>query len=363
MTKKNIFLIVVAIILTSIWIVSIRGLKIKRVIDGQTVELNNGAMVTLLGVDPTVEAQNYLESLKGEKIVIVADNSQFFNVKRMSKGQRYPAYMLLKKGGSINRQILLSGFSHLNDAKPLNDSLNAFQLYASIARKSPTPMPKPTIKPQVIDYENDSIILPPAPIVQKNERKHSKWYVNGNDNLAMLEDACDFNLPYTKTFANMLAARSEGPYNFGQICEIFDYCYNKWRYVNDPADIEYVARASESIAASLTGDCDDFAILMASCILAIGGRPCINTGYNDHGGHAFTEVDIAGFDQEEVLDVVRSRFNAYNVTSLATRKDGSHLWLNLDWQARYPGGEYYDCSRSHDVYPYLDGRWTWETIN
>lgn len=363
MTKKNIFLIVVVLLLFAIWLISLRGLKIKNVIDGQTVELNNGAMVTLLGVDPTVESQNYLESLKGEKVKIISDNSQYFNVKRMSRGQKYPVYMLLRKGGSVNRQILINGLSRLNEAEPLKDSLNAFRTYASKAQQSPTPIPEPTIKPRVINYENDSIILPPAPLIQKGERKHDHWYTDGNENLEMLEDACDFNLPYTKTFANKLAAKSPGAYSFGQICEIFDYCYNKWSYVNDPADVEYVARASESIAASLTGDCDDFAVLMASCILAIGGRPCINTGYNDHGGHAFTEVDIAGFDEGEVLKEIRERFKAYDVSSLATRRDGNHVWLNLDWQARYPGGKYYDCSRSHDAYPYIDGRWTWEKLN
>lgn len=363
MTKKNIFLFVAGALLVSIWLISLRGLKIRKVIDGQTVELNNGALVTLLGVDPTVESQNYLESLKGEKVKIIADNSQYFNVKHMSKGQRYPIYMLLKKGGCVNRQILINGLSRLNDANPLRDSLEAFKAYADEAKQSPTPKPEPTIKPRVIDYENDNIILPPAPQIQKGDRKYDHWYTDGKENLAMLEDACDYNLPYTKTFANKLAAKSEGPYNFGQICEIFDYCYNKWSYVNDPKDIEYVARASESIAASLTGDCDDFAVLMASCVLAIGGRPCINTGQNNQGGHAFTEVDIAEFNEDDILKQIRNRFKAYDVTSLATRRDGEHLWLNLDWQARYPGGKYYDCSLSRDAYPYIDGHWTWEKLN
>ncbi len=363
MTKKNVFLIIVAIIIVAAMVVTIRGLKIKNVIDGQTIELNNGAVVTLLGVDPTVESQSYLESLKGEKVEIIPDQSQFFNIKRMSKGQRYPVYMRLKKGGSVNSQILIKGLSRLNDAPPLKDSLEAFKLAVSLAQNSSNPLPEPQIRPRVINYEKDSIVLPPAPMIQKGERKHDHWYSDGNENLAMLEDACDFNLPYTKVFANKLAARSKGPYNFGQVCEIFDYCYNKWSYVNDPADIEYVARASESIAASLTGDCDDFAVLMASCVLAIGGRVCINTGYNDHGGHAFTEVDISGLDEGEVLEEIQKRFNAYGVSSLATRRDGNHIWLNLDWQARYPGGEYYDCSRSHDAYPFIDGHWTWQKIN
>lgn len=359
MTGKKIFLIVVGIVLLGFFVVSNRGLKIKSIVDGSTVELNNGAVITLLGIDPTVEGEQYLKELKGEKVKVIPDGTQFFNVKRMEKGKRYPAYVLLKKGGNISSRILASGKSQLNEAAPLRDSLDNFRRWASLANNI-----TPTIKRREIDYENDSIILPPAPEpLSPGERKHSSWYADGNMNLDMLEDACDFNLPYTKTFANKLAAKSPGPYNIGQVCEIFDYCYNKWSYVNDPADSEYVARASESISSSLTGDCDDFAVLLASCILAVGGRPCINTGHNPTGGHAFTEVDISQWDESQVLSEIKKRFAAYNITSLSTRRDGNHLWLNLDWQASYPGGKYYDCSSAHDVYPYENGKWTWKKLN
>ena len=319
-------------------------------------------MVTLLGIDPTEEAEEYLKSLVGQKVVVVPDGTQFFMINRMKKGERYPAYLLLKKGGNISSQILRSGKSRLNEAAPLNDSLDNFRRWAQMGARGH--IPEPRIKPRVIDYEEDDIILPtpPAP-VQPGERKHSNWYVDGNMNLEMLEDACDFNLPYTKEFANNLAAKSPGPYNIGQVCEIFDYCFDKWRYVNDPADSEYVARASETISASLTGDCDDFAVLLASCILAIGGRPCINTGQGPEGGHAFTEVDIAQWGESAVLEEVNKRFAAYNVSSLSTRRDGEHLWMNLDWQARYPGGRYYNCSYGRDAYPYLNGHFTWEKLN
>ena len=363
MTNKKIFLIVLTIVLIGFFVVSSRSLKIKSIVDGQTIMLNNGAYVTLLGIDPTVESEQYLRELKGEKVKVIPDESQFFNVKRMKKGSRYPAYVLLKRGGNISSLILLSGRSHLNEAPPLRDSLDNFRKWAALSKTLPTPVPEPTVKPRVINYEDDNIILPSPPVpIQRGERKYSIWYTDGNMNLEMLEDVCDYNLPYTKTFANKLAARSPGSYNIGQICEIFNYCYNKWSYVNDPADSEYVARASESISASLTGDCDDFAVLLASCILAIGGRSCINVGQNPQGGHAFAEVDIAGWNEDEVLKEIKKHFPAYNINSLAIRHDGEHIWLNLDWQASYPGGEYYNCSSSWDTYPYENGRWVWKKL-
>ena len=357
MTPKKIFIFIVLLVVVGFIIAGTRGLKIESVIDGSTVRLNNGAIVSLIGIEPSVESQTELSSYVGESVEILPDGSQFFDTKRMEPATKYPAYVLLTSGGNINSKLLISGAAKLHEGAPLRDSLDNFRRWASAGlRRGSIPTPAP---PQVIDYQDDNIVLPPY---QASERRESAWYDDGSRNIAMLEDACDYNLPYTKKFANELAAKSAGPYNIGQVCDIFDYCYNKWRYVNDPADIEYVARASESIAASLTGDCDDFAVLVASCILAVGGKPCINIGFNPRGGHAFTEVDIAGFDQSEVLNTIKKHFSAYPVTSLATRRDGSHLWLNLDWQAAYPGGPYYDCSQKRESYPFENGGWTWKKL-
>lgn len=358
MTLKKVILFLAALAIVGFIIVGLRGVKIEDVLDGSTVRLSNGAIVSLIGIEPSREGELMLSELKGQKVVVIPDRSQMYNVNNMEPGTKYPAYLSLKSGLAVNMRLLASGSSTLREGAPLVDSLDNFYRWAAAGlQKGTTPTPAP---PQVIDYEEDDIVLPPY---QGSERRESAWYSDGDKNIAMLEDACDFNLPYTKKFANELAAKSPGPFNMGQVCEIFDYCYNKWRYVNDPADIEYVARASESIAASLTGDCDDFAVLMASCILAVGGRPCINTGFNATGGHAFTEVDIANFDQNQVLNTIRSHFKAYTINDLATRRDGDHLWLNLDWFASYPGGRYYDCSRSRESYPFENGKFTWKKLN
>lgn len=165
----------------------------------------------------------------------------------------------------------------------------------------------------------------------------------------------------------MLAAKSEGAYNVGQICEIYSYLRSKWKYVNDPADNEYVAYASESIRDShLSGDCDDFAVLMASCILAIGGEVNINTASRGNEGHAFTEVNIAGANLSDVTAAVQEHFGMYaNIISpLATRRDGNYLWLNLDWQTSYPGGNYW-LNQSYDnwnCYTRQNGEWVWRKL-
>ncbi|MBE6267409.1 MAG: transglutaminase domain-containing protein [Bacteroidales bacterium] len=358
MKKILIYICVLILVVVMIW--PEQNLKIASVVDGNTVELNNGTTVHLIGVNSTNEGKIELEGLMGKSLLLVPDKTAFFNPDLIDKTSTVYAYAVVEDDNvCINASLLKNRYSNLEENSYLNDSLNSFRKYAESGRRALTPEPTPTPKP-VIDYQEEEIYL--DPYIPSSERKHSAWYNDGSMNLEMLEEACDFNLPYTKKFANELAARSPGSFNPGQICEIFAYCYKKWSYVNDPADVEYVARASETIHGSLIGDCDDYAVLMASCILAVGGRACINTGYNSSGGHAFTEVDISNFDENEVYSVICKYFPEYNIQNLNYRIDGQHKWLNLDWQTQYPGGKYYDCSYKWDSYPYEKGKWVWKKL-
>lgn len=353
MKKLLIGIAIILLICIVVW--PDKVLKIKDVESGNTIVLVNGTTVRLLGISPTEEAKMELINFKGKEIKLFPDETCMFDVDKLGKKVTVDAYVVVAENNPrcLNAELLKNGVAPL--VENLRDSLYEFRKYALIGMER-----RGGDIPEVvsdIDYQDDDIHL--DPYVPSGERKHSTWYTDGNLNLNMLEEACDFNLPYTKKFANELAARSPGPFNPRQICEIFAYCHRKWCYVNDPADSEYVARASETISGHLIGDCDDFAVLVASCILSIGGRPCINTGYNNESGHAFTEVDIAEFSESEVLSVVRDFFPAYQIDKLHCRRDGNHNWLNLDWQAPYPGGEYYNCSNGWNSYPYIDGKWKW----
>ena len=356
---KKILIFAVLIILIAVWLWPSSVLKIKSIEDGSTIVLTNGATVKLLGVSSTLEGKDELEQLKGKIIDFVSDSNAPFEKNRLDKSSVVYAYVLLPEYDyeCVNATLLKQGKAAL--VENCIDSLRAFRRYAQKGGNvSPTP-PTPTPTPE-IDYSGDEIKLPEYQMPA--ERKHSTWYTDGHLNLEMLNEACDYDSPYTKSFANQLAGRSEGPFNPGQICEIFDYCYKKWRYVNDPNGHEYVARASESIASYLTGDCDDFAVLMASCLLAVGADVCVNTGHNPTGGHAFTEVDISKLNQNDVLGTIREYFSGYSIDQLHTRDANGKVWLNLDWQAAYPGGPYYDCSSSWNAYPCINGNWQWNKL-
>lgn len=361
---KIIVLFFVGLILFLLLIQPDSDYRITAIPDGNTIVLESGTTVKLIGVSSTTEGKSYLEQhFLNTPVNLLYDQTAPFDATSIGPDDVVYAYVIGGENANIhlNAMLLREGKAELMTGTFLHDSLTAFSKYALLGKGkgeelTPTPIP-------IINYKKDNIILPEPPRDRKLERKHHAWYNDGNMNLEMLDDVCDYLCSYTKQFANSLAGKSPGSFNAGQICEIYDYCFNNWKYVNDPNGHEYVASASESIEGNLAGDCDDFAVLMTSCMLAIGGNACLNIGSGNEGCHAFTEVDIAPIGLPNMTNVIRERYGSN--TTLATRRDGSHIWLNLDWFGipKHPGGRYFDCSDSRDAYPCVLGEWKWEKLN
>lgn len=168
-------------------------------------------------------------------------------------------------------------------------------------------------------------------------------YINNFEITGNMKDlivACDYDNATVRNNATALVALSSGSFNLGQICDIFDFCYQNWSYVNDPITGEYFAKASETLKNGLNGDCDDFAILLCSMILSIGGEARINFAYSAaKGGHAFTEVNIGTTDRSQIQRYLMARYGLAEVWHMD--EDGQ-WWLNLDWWGNYPGAKYYE---------------------
>lgn len=362
MKKFLISLLVITLLLITFWPSNSddscnKLYSINSVIDGNTVRLDNGTTVHLIGVSNTNEGKDELDRLVGEQVRLVADSSNPFNHTRIGKRSTVYAYIILdgSEQGCINANLIKERCAEIQEETFLVDSLDAFRKYTRLAKKKKRETPTPA-RQNVIDYNQDDIKLPNYAF--DSNRRHSKWYVNGNMNIDMLKEACDYNLPYTKSFANQLAAKAPGAFNFKQVCEIFNYCYKNWSYVNDPKNDEYVARASESIASSLSGDCDDFAILMASCIIAVGGDIAITSAYNSDSGHAYTELNITDMDINEITETLKEMYPHISLDEVVTRTDQYGVWLNLDWQANYPGGPYWEANERNVYYRNgLDWKW------
>lgn len=166
-----------------------------------------------------------------------------------------------------------------------------------------------------------------------------------------LVEACNFKNTNVRSTALNVAGQTEGSFNLGQICDIFDYCYNNWNYVNDPKKSEVYEYASNTISNGLYGDCDDFAVLMCSMLLAIGGDARINFAYNDAGGHAFTEINVGRANMQDLTNYIARRYSEKFAGSIYYMTDRyGNNWLNLDWQAKHPGGNYYKANSGTRFY-------------
>jgi hypothetical protein len=156
----------------------------------------------------------------------------------------------------------------------------------------------------------------------------------------------DYWEPSVRSFAlSAISPKHEGTYNINQVFDIWDEIMARWVYVSDPngskyAETYHFTAASETIALfDFRGDCDDFAVLLAACIHAIGGttRIMVENDRSINQGHAYTLVYI-GKDHAGVTDYIAERYTLNGGDIVSYLKDDYGWWLNLDWQANHPGG-------------------------
>ena len=148
--------------------------------------------------------------------------------------------------------------------------------------------------------------------------------------------------------------------HISKLCSVFDFMYKGWSYSRDPFGMEYFEKAGVSVY-TMTGDCDDYAILMVSIFRSLGtdGRIiCVS-------GHAYPEVYIGKDLSLAELDEITAGINNYyelKGSKIRVRKlnyhsdnDGTY-WLNMDYQQRYPGGRFVEYSpEAKHLVIYSDG--------
>ena len=177
---------------------------------------------------------------------------------------------------------------------------------------------------------------------------------------AAIRDAIDFREPVTRDSAVSLISREHGgTFRMSQACDIWEAVYSRWTYIEDPDGGDYFSPASRTIALGFRGDCDDFAIVVAAMIEAVGGDARIVYAYNGTAGHAYPEVFV-GTTQDEfdkAARYIRQRYHVTDVGCHVTRDNsGTRYWLNLDWWSNHPGGTFYADEGNRTAY-YPDGRW------
>jgi transglutaminase-like putative cysteine protease len=133
-----------------------------------------------------------------------------------------------------------------------------------------------------------------------------------------------------RTMAAASAKKYPGKYNIYQVCALFDDTRGSIEYISDPRGRDLWSTPDETITVG-AGDCDDYAILLASLIEAIGGTSRVYLTDT----HAFATVYI-GNDIEEVG---RSIENYYGSVPIYYTTDQYGSWLMLDpTSSIYAGG-------------------------
>ena len=184
------------------------------------------------------------------------------------------------------------------------------------------------------------------------DMKNVNWCSDAKTNAEKTKsfsEAVTPNRPCVRDFAVNLAKKAPGPYshkgNFPgvegikQVCSIHLYLSNNWKYVSDPTMVrdDYYSTASRSLAIGMAGDCDDYSVVMASTVQAIGGITRIVGGHCDGGGHAWAEVLIGKKNEwNKSTQIIRDFFRNTGMKITPTLDDEGQYWLPLDWRL----GEY-----------------------
>jgi len=183
---------------------------------------------------------------------------------------------------------------------------------------------------------------------QEAELKEYEWCAGSRDSGSQVKTipaAVVSNQPCVRDFAVSLVKEQQGAYNdrnrglpgkegLKQICSLHKYLASSWKYISDPTMIrnDYYSPANRTIALGLAGDCDDFSILNASCVEAIGGITRIMGGFCTGGGHAWAEVMIGGKSEwDRAVKIIRQEYkDKYKQLEPNIDEEGIY-WLSLDW--------------------------------
>lgn len=163
------------------------------------------------------------------------------------------------------------------------------------------------------------------------------FYNKGEDVLK----ACQVDEVRPEAAALIATENADRLLNLGQLCDLYDSA-GDWEYLNDPAGRDYFAHPFESHRIR-RGDCDDYAIYIASLASAVGFEADIVVGTLRSGQyHAFPEVCLGRMDVETVCDYLRARYKLSRTQRIYFRNDDDHnLYITLE-RGLFPGASPFD---------------------
>jgi transglutaminase-like putative cysteine protease len=131
-----------------------------------------------------------------------------------------------------------------------------------------------------------------------------------------------------------------------RVFDLWELIDGRWKYVRGPPDTSRYQAAGSSVTDGLSGNCLDYAILNAAVVKSLGGDARVVIAENPkEGSHAYAEVYVGNSiaDIEPVGAYIAQRYNTTTINWHTVTGSGgkTEYWLNLDWQAQYPGGPFF----------------------
>jgi tetratricopeptide (TPR) repeat protein len=219
-----------------------------------------------------------------------------------------------------------------------------------ITPSQPTIPPTPTIDPNSFPDANFAATPNPQAIVTDSNTDNLKSEANS------ISQAIDYSNPIVRNFAtSQVQKSSSGHFNIMQIGDVWDPIRAQWTYIGYPNQVMYYTPASESITVGLKGNCLDYAILNAAVIEAMGGNSRIIVTQDVQGNwHAYAEDYVSDnyANLQSITDYLRDRYGESPVYyhSYVDSSGDTEYWLNLDWQANYPGGPFFQDDGTYKIF-------------
>ncbi|MEX1002082.1 MAG: transglutaminase domain-containing protein [Crocinitomicaceae bacterium] len=186
----------------------------------------------------------------------------------------------------------------------------------------------------------------------------------------VLREAINYNDPDLRNYAASIAIKhfddkehlAENK-KWVQFFSVFKEIYNNWKYVYDPVNEDYYSSATSTLRQLsyddyFKGDCDDYSIMMAACIKAIGGevrlvRTTVKRRDGTEVGHMYPEVKFGNTeDLEKIVYLIKNIFfeeESQDQPIFYFQDSKGFIWLNYDYNDAYPGGKYQSDVRESEI--------------
>ena len=136
--KKSTIILLILLFTSSLLFSQDTTYKVKRVIDGDTIELENGEKVRLIGIDTPEAGQHYgkeasnftRKMVEGKQVRII------FDVQKKDRYNRLLAYVFLEDSTFLNAELLKQGYAKIATYPPNVKYVEEFRQLDQEAREN-----------------------------------------------------------------------------------------------------------------------------------------------------------------------------------------------------------------------------------